>query len=181
MLPTQTLIWAPGVQASPLAEVIPSPQTDGGRVVIDKNLHVPSYETTYVIGDMAAATDSEGDPLPQLATVAVQQERYMARQIRRRLRSEPTEPIVYDDPGMMATIGRNAAVVETSIGFQVRGFVAWLMWTVLHIWELIRFRNRLSVMLDWICSSFTHDRSARLIFEAASDSSLASEPIPFHS
>lgn len=113
--------------------------------------------------------------------MAVQEGRYVARQIQRRLRSEPTEPFAYDDPGMMATIGRNAAVVETSSGFQVTGFVAWLMWTVLHIWELIGFRNRLSVMLDWIYSYFTHDRSARLIFEAASDSTLASEPTAFRS
>ena len=175
-LPTRTLIWAAGVQANTLAEALPSPKTDGGRVVVDEHLRLPGYESTYVIGDMAAATDGEGNPLPQLAPVAVQQGGYVAHQIRAHLRSEPTEPFGYNDPGMMATIGRNAAVVETSSGFQVTGFVAWLMWTVLHIWELIGFRNRLSVMLDWIYSYFTHDRSARLIFEAASDSTPASEP-----
>jgi NADH dehydrogenase len=175
-LPAQTLIWAAGVQANTLAEALPSPKTDGGRVVVDEQLRLLGYESTYVIGDMAAATDGEGDPLPQLAPVAVQEGRYVARRIQRCLRGEPTEPFAYDDPGMMATIGRNAAVVETSSGFQVTGFVAWLMWTVLHIWELIGFRNRLSVMLDWIYSYFTHDRSARLIFEAASDSTPTSEP-----
>lgn len=180
-VPTRTLIWTAGVKANPFAETIAVPQTDGGRMVVDEHLRLPDHETTYVIGDMAAATDEEGALLPQLAPVAVQQGRFVGRQIRRRLRSEPTEPFAYDDPGMMATIGRNAAVVETAGGFQVTGFVAWLMWTVLHIWELIGFRNRLSVMLDWIYSYFTHDRSARLIFEAASDSSLVSEPTPFRS
>lgn len=181
VLPTQTLIWAAGVQANPLADAIPSPQTGGGRVVVDDHLRLPGHESTYVIGDIAAATDAEGDLLPQLAPVAMQQGGYVAQQIRGRLRGEPTNPFAYDDTGMMATIGRNAAVVETPGGFQVTGFVAWMMWTVLHIWELIGFRNRLSVMLDWIYSYFTHDRSARLIFEAASDSPLTSKPTPFRS
>lgn len=113
--------------------------------------------------------------LPQLAPIAMQQGGHVADQIRRMLEEEePVEPFRYDDPGMMATIGRNAAVVQTPPGLRLAGRPAWLAWTVLHIWELIGFRNRLAVMLDWIYSYFTHDRSARLIFEAASDETPAS-------
>lgn len=179
-LATQTLIWAAGVQAHPLAEAISAPQANGGRVVVDDGLCVPEHDHAYVIGDMAAATDAEGDLLPQLASVAMQEGRHAARQVRRSLRGEPVEPFAYDDPGMMATIGRNAAVVQTPGGLRLTGFVAWVAWTVLHIWKLIGFRNRLSVMLDWIYSYFTHDRSARLIFEAAPDESHVSASDPSH-
>lgn len=115
--------------------------------------------------EMVGATDEEGRPYPQLAPVAQQQGRHAARQIQRRLAGVSTEPFEYDDPGMMATIGRNAAVVQGPGGFEQTGWIAWLLWTVLHIWELIGFRNRLAVMLDWIYSYFTYDRSARLIFD----------------
>lgn len=124
---------------------------------------------------MAGATDEEGRPYPQLASVAQQQGRHAARQIQRRLAGALTESFEYDNPGMMATIGRNEAVVQRPDGFEQTGWVAWLLWTVLHIWELIGFRNRLAVMLDWIYSYFTYDRSARLIFDERPTSRPASQ------
>jgi NADH dehydrogenase len=171
ILPTGTLIWAAGVRARPLADTLGAEQTRGGRVRVASDLSLPGASDTFVVGDMAAATDSEDRPHPQLAPVAVQQGRHAARQIQRRLGDEAPEPFKYDDPGMMAVIGRKAAVVQRPGGFTATGWLAWILWAVLHIWELIGFRNRLVVMLDWIYNYFTYDRSARLIFEGGEESS----------
>ena len=171
ILPTGTLIWAAGVRARPLADTLGAKQTRGGRVRVASDLSLPGASDTFVVGDMAAATDSEGRPYPQLAPVAVQQGRHAARQIQRRLDDEAPKTFTYDDPGMMAVIGRKAAVVQRPGGFTATGWLAWVLWAVLHIWELIGFRNRLVVMLDWIYNYFTYDRSARLIFEGGEESS----------
>jgi NADH dehydrogenase len=175
ILPAGTLIWAAGVRAGPLADTLGAEQTRGGRVRVASDLSLPDASDTFVVGDMTAATDPDGHPHPQLAPVAVQQGRHAARQIQRRLEDEESEPFRYDDPGMMAVIGRKAAVVERPGGFTATGWLAWILWAVLHIWELIGFRNRLVVMLDWIYNYFTYDRSARLIFEEDAES-----PTPVH-
>jgi len=173
--PTGTLIWAAGVRAGPLADSLGAEQTRSGRVRVASDLSLPGAPDTFVVGDMAAATDPDGQPHPQLAPVAVQQGRHAARQIQRRLDDEEPEPFTYDDPGMMAVIGRSAAVVQRPDGVTATGWLAWILWAVLHIWELIGFRNRLVVMLDWIYNYFTYDRSARLIFEEDPES-----PTPEH-
>jgi NADH dehydrogenase len=173
ILPTGTLIWAAGVRARPLADSLGAEQTRGGRVRVASDLSLPEASDTFVVGDMAAATGPDGHPHPQLAPVAVQQGRHAARQIQRRHDGQDTEPFTYDDPGMMAVIGRKAAVVERPGGFTATGWLAWILWAVLHIWELIGFRNRLVVMLDWIYNYFTYDRSARLIFEGSTDPSMS--------
>ncbi len=167
-LPTKTLIWAAGVRAASLVDALEVEQAGGGRVVVREDLSLPGRPDVFVVGDTAAATGEDGRPYPQLAPVAVQEGGHAARQIVRRLRGRDTEPFRYRDPGMMATIGRKAAVVELPGGLRFTGFGAWLLWIALHIWKLIGFRNRFSVMFDWIYNYFTYDRSTRLIFEARS-------------
>jgi NADH dehydrogenase len=96
----------------------------------------------------------------------VQEGRHVARQIERRVRGLDAAAFRYRDPGIMATIGRSAAVVELPRGIRLTGYFAWVTWLALHIWKLIGFRNRFSVMVDWVHNYFTYDRSSRLIFEA---------------
>ena len=176
-IPTRTLIWAAGVRAASLADALGVEQTPGGRIVVREDLSLPDHPDVFVVGDTAAATDGKGRPYPQLAPVAAQQGRHAARQVVRRLRGLETEPFRYRDPGSMAAIGRKAAVVELPSGVRFTGFVAWVLWTVLHVWKLIGFRNRLSVMVDWVYNYVTYDRSTRLVFEARTASDrLQPEP-----
>ena len=163
VLPTQTLIWAAGVRTPPLVEALAMEQTHGGRLVVQHNLSVPDHPDVFVIGDMAGSRDEEGRLHPQLAPVAMQGARHVARQIRRRIAGQPTTAFRYTDKGIMATIGRNAAVAELAFGLRTSGFLAWVMWLILHLVLLIGFRNRLNVLVNWAWNYFTYDRSARLI------------------
>jgi NADH dehydrogenase len=134
--------------------------------LVDVDLRVPAHPEVFVIGDLAAAHDRSGRPYPQLAPVAVQGGRHVARQIGRLLEGRGTERFRYRDRGTMATIGRNAAVAELPLGLRFRGRVAWLMWLGLHLVMLIGFRNRASVLLNWSWNYLTYDRGARLIVNA---------------
>lgn len=164
-IPTQTLIWAAGVKANPLADQLDVEQDLGGRITVDRDLTLPDCNRAFAIGDIAAATSSDGDLLPQLAPVAIQQGRHTARQIRRREAGETTEPFVYDDPGQMATIGRHDAVVELPNGIRWNGYFAWLTWVLLHIAKLIGFRNKFMVFLSWVYNYFTYGSGSRLILD----------------
>jgi NADH dehydrogenase len=166
LLRTRTLVWAAGVRAASLADALGAGQGPGGRVSVSADLSLEGHPEVFVIGDMAGPAGEDGRPYPLLATVAVQEGRHTARQIVRRVRGLDSVPFRYRDPGIMATIGRSAAVVELPRGIRLTGYVAWVAWLALHIWKLIGFRNRFSVMLDWVHNYFTYDRSARLIFEA---------------
>ncbi len=164
-VPTQTLIWAAGVKANPLAGELDLEQVGGGRIKVDDTLAVPKWDRVYVIGDMSGATDEAGDRLPQLAPVAIQQGTYVANRIKSLESGGPTRPFRYRDPGQMATIGRHAAVVELSEDFTITGYVAWVFWVFLHIAKLIGFRNKLAVFLSWVYNYFTYGSSSRLILE----------------
>ena len=163
VVPCQTLVWAAGVQANPLAATLGLPQDRGGRVVVGPDLRVPGHPDVWAIGDIAATRDRRGDLLPQLAPVAMQSGRHVARQIRRQLQARPTEPFRYVDKGTMATIGRRAAVAELPGGIRLRGALAWLAWLGLHLVFLVGKRNRLSVLLNWAWNYVTWDRGPRLI------------------
>lgn len=164
-LPTRTLIWAAGVKANPLADKLDVNQKRGGRIDIDRNLTLPEYKEVFAIGDIAAGTDQNGQLLPQLAPVAIQQGTYAAEQIQRYETGGRQKPFVYNDPGMMATIGRNDAVVELPNGLRMSGFLAWIIWVFLHIAKLVGFRNKLMVFLSWIYNYFTYGSSSRLILD----------------
>jgi NADH dehydrogenase len=171
-LPTETLIWAAGVKANPLADHLDVDQTRGGRIQVDGDLRVPARDSTFAIGDIAGARDPEGTLLPQLAPVAIQQGQHVARQIKRLEKGDVTETFEYDDPGQMATIGRHDAVVELNNGWRLSGYFAWLIWVFLHIAKLIGFRNKLMVFMSWVYNYFTYGSSSRLILDVERENDL---------
>jgi NADH dehydrogenase len=160
---TRTVIWAAGVAASPAGEWIGAIRDRVGRIAVDSYLSVPDHPEIFAIGDTALSSDGSGKPLPGVAPVAKQQGRYVGRLIKTWLRnSERIEPFRYRDYGNLATIGRKAAVIDFG-WIHLRGFVAWLIWTMAHIYFLIGFRNRIIVALNWLWAYFTFQRGARLI------------------
>lgn len=164
-IPTQTLIWAAGIRAHPLAEAVGVARERSGRLVVNPDLSVPGYPEIFAVGDVAAGRDEAGRLYPQLAPVAMQQGRHAARQILRRIKGEPTAAFSYADRGTMATIGRHAAVAEMPGRIRLKGYLAWLMWVFVHIAKLVGFRNRANVFVNWIYNYLTYDRSARLILD----------------
>jgi NADH dehydrogenase len=163
VLPCRTLIWAAGVQPSPLVATLGLERGPGGRAVVGRDLSVPDRPGVWAIGDLAAAPGPDGRPLPQLAPVAMQSGRHVARQIVRLAEGQPTEPFKYRDKGTMATIGRRAAVAELPGGIELRGGLAWLAWLGLHLVFLVGKRNRASVLLNWAWNYVTWDRGPRIL------------------
>jgi NADH:ubiquinone reductase (H+-translocating) len=161
-IPAQTLIWTAGVRVAFLVEKLDLEKGPGGRMIVKPTLQLPGYPEVYVIGDAAYLEDEKGQPLAMLATVAQQQARHVARNIHGELRERPPNPFRYKDPGLLATIGRNAAVARLA-GISFSGLLAWLIWVGLHIYRLIGFRNRLVVMLNWAWDYFFYDSQVRLI------------------
>jgi len=166
---TESIVWAAGVKASPLgkklADAIGSGVTVGraGHVSVNPDCSVPGRPELFVVGDLAGLSGSNGKPLPGVAPVAMQQGRYIANVIERRLlgKSAPG-PFGYWDKGSMATIGRKRAVADTG-KIRLTGFIAWLAWLFIHVLYLAQFSNRVLVMFQWIWNYLTRNRSARLI------------------
>jgi NADH dehydrogenase len=157
----RTVLWAAGVAASPLARSLGVPLDRAGRVRVLPDLSIPGHPETFVIGDLAIV-EQDGKPVPGLAAAAVQEGPHAARNIVRAVRGEAPEPFHYVDKGILATIGRKAAVA--SFGrVRLSGLVAWLTWLFVHIFLLIGFRNRFVVMFSWAWTYVTHQRGARLI------------------
>ena len=148
-IPSRTLIWAAGVMANLLVQQIGAPLGPQGKIKVLPTLQVPDHPEIFAIGDIAYLQDKHGQALPMLAPVAIQQGRAAGQNALRFLENAPLEPFVYKDPGTLATIGRNQAVAHIW-GLQLSGFVAWLLWVVVHIFRLIGFRNRILVMIEWI-------------------------------
>jgi NADH dehydrogenase len=165
-IPASTVLWAAGVQASSfgkvLAETIGAALDRLGRVVVEPDLSVPSHPEILVVGDLAHFAHGCASPLPGVAQVAMQQGAYAARLIRDRLRGRTPPPFRYRDYGIMATIGRHAAVADL-FGFRFAGYLAWLLWLCVHLVQLVQFENRLLVFAQWAWSYFTFNRAARLI------------------
>ena len=161
VIPARTLIWAAGVQAVSLTARLGLPTARQGRVPVMPTLEVQQHPEIYVIGD-AAYLEAAGAPLPMMAPVAIQMALTAARNIQRRIAGQQPAAFDYRDPGSLATIGRNAAVAYIyGIGFT--GFPAWVVWLVVHIIQLIGFRNKLFVLLNWAWDYFFYERAARLI------------------
>jgi NADH dehydrogenase len=157
-----TVLWAAGVQASPIGACFVGERERDGRVRVEPDLSVRGYPTVFIAGDMAMFTHQTGKPLPGVAQAAKQLGTHAARNALRRLAGEPTRTFRYRDPGNLATIGRHSAIAD--FGFlRLSGYLGWLFWVFLHIAFLIGFRNRLSVMLQWAISYLTYQRSVRLI------------------
>src|SRR5262245_42103047 len=161
VIPAQTVLWAAGVAASPLAKSLGVPLDRVGRVTPQPTLALAEQPRVYVVGDLCAFTEN-GKPLPGVAQVAMQQGTHAARNILHAIRNEPQTPFHYRDYGVMATIGRNAAVGDI-FGLTISGFFGWLFWIFLHIFWLIGFRNRFIVITEWAWAYFTQQRRVRLI------------------
>jgi NADH dehydrogenase len=161
VIPARTAIWAAGVRAAPLNGRLGLPPGRQGRIAVEPTLQVPGHPEVYIIGD-AAYREENGEALPMVAPVAIQMGRHAALNIRNTERGKPLMPFRYRDQGTLATIGRNAAVCNV-YGVQARGFPAWVMWLGIHIVQLIGFRNKLFVLLNWAWDYFFYERAARLI------------------
>ena len=167
-IPTRTVIWAAGVNASPLARMLAEQagvEVDrAGRLAVEGDLSVPGHPEALAVGDMVSVRQPDGSALvlPGVAPVAMQQGRHAARVIADRLAGREPKPFHYTDKGNLATIGRARAVADVK-GVHLSGFIAWVTWLVVHLWYLIGFQNRLLVVIRWAVSFFTHGRGARLI------------------
>jgi NADH:ubiquinone reductase (H+-translocating) len=150
------------LRASPVAEWLGAESDRAGRVKVKADLSVPAHPDIFVIGDAAAAAGSDGKPLPGIAPVAKQQGRYVANLLRARIEGRTPPAFRYRDLGAMATIGRKRAVAHME-PFKVSGFVAWLLWSLAHIYFLIGFRNRLRFAMNWGWNYVTFRRGTRLI------------------
>lgn len=161
-IPTRTVLWAAGVQASPLGASLGAPRDAAGRIEVAPDLSVPGRPEVFVIGDLASMT-TDGEPVPGVAQAALQGGRHVARIIASEVAGRPARPpFRYHDKGNMATIGRASAVVATK-RFARYGLLAWLLWWVVHITFIVGFRNRFLVMLQWAWSWLSFKRGARLI------------------
>jgi len=161
-LPARTIVWAAGVKASPAAAWLGAARDRAGRVKVAADLSVPGHADIFVIGDAAAAAGPDGKPLPGIAPVAKQQGRYVANVLTARAAGRIPPPFRYRDFGSMATIGRKRAVAQIGT-FKATGLVAWLLWSLAHIYFLIGFRNRLAVAMNWCWNYVTFQRGTRLI------------------
>ena len=159
----RTVLWAAGVTSSPLGAELGVPLDRGGRVLVEPDLSVPGHPEVFVVGDLCAF-QQDGEWLPGVAQPAIQEGQHAARNALRRLAGEPTAPFRYKDKGIMATIGRAAAVARVG-RLEFAGLPAWLLWVSIHIWYLIGFRNRLVVMLEWAWAYFAFARNARVIID----------------
>ena len=157
----ETVLWAAGVAASPLAKTLGVPLDRIGRVTPEPTLALAAHPGIFVVGDICAFVQ-DGKPLPGVAQVAMQQGARAGRNIRRAIQGQGLEPFRYHDYGIMATIGRGSAVGDV-FGLKISGFFAWLFWIFLHIFWLIGFRNRFVVMTEWAWAYFSLQRRVRLI------------------
>jgi len=162
LLPAEVVLWAAGVAASPLGTALETPLDRAGRVFVEPDLSIPGHREVFVIGDLATMNDEHGQPLPGVAPVAMQQGKFVARQIAADLEESPRERFRYLDKGSLATIGRASAIAQFG-KIHLSGFIAWLSWLFIHILFLIGFRNRVLVMIQWASSYLTFQRGARLI------------------
>lgn len=162
---TTTILWAAGVASNPLNKKIGVELDRQGRIIVNPDTSIPGHSNIFVIGDQAHFEAGRGFPLPGLAPVAMQQGRFVAKNIIREIHNKPrNEFFVYVDKGQMATIGRSRAVGMFK-GLQFHGFTAWMAWLIVHIYYLIGFKNRLLVLFLWAWTYLTFRRGARLIID----------------
>lgn len=162
-IPSEVTVWAAGVRGEPAIAKLNIPQ-ENGRVAVDPTMQVTNYPYVFAIGDAAGAKGSDGRFLPMVAPVAMQQARFVAKQIARLTSQKPLEKFKYIDKGSMATIGRHKAVVEVK-GIRIGGVIAWYMWLWLHLFYLLGGRNKIGTMADWTWNYLTFDRGNRHIMD----------------
>ncbi len=156
------VLWATGVAASPIGKMLGVETDNAGRVFVEPDLAIPGKPNVFVIGDMASIKQESGEPVPGVSPAAMQMGTVTAKNILADLKGGDRKIFTYVDKGTMATIGRSKAIAEFA-GLKFKGIIAWLMWLGLHVFFLIGFRNRFSVMASWFWAYLTRERSARLI------------------
>ena len=164
-IPAGTIIWAAGVAANPVSRLLGIELARGGRIPVGSDLSLAGHPNVFAIGDIAL---SPGEPLPQVAQPAIQGGSHVAKVIAGRLEGRTIPPFRYRDKGSMATIGRNQAVAELPYGLRFHGIIGWLMWLGLHLIELMGFRNRANVFVNWAWNYLTYDRGSRLLLDKPS-------------
>ena len=157
-----TVLWAAGVAASPLGRTLGVSVDGAGRVRIEPDLTLPGSPNVFVIGDLSVLNDERGQPLPGVAQVAIQMGQHAVKNILRSIEGQPLRAFRYKDLGNMATIGRNSAIADFGT-FTLKGYIAWLAWLFVHIMNLIGFRNRIVVLVQWAWAYFSYQRAIRLI------------------
>jgi NADH:ubiquinone reductase (H+-translocating) len=173
---SQSVFWAAGNAASPLARTLDAPLDPVGRVLVEPDLSVPGDPRVFVVGDLAAVRQGEGQWVPGVAPAAMQMGRHAARSIAAIIAGAPTPPFRYVNKGDLATIGRHKAVASFGGGkLRVAGYTAWFLWLFIHIMYLVGFRNRISVMLQWAYNYIFFERGVRLITETE-DASMSRHP-----
>lgn len=170
ILPTNSVVWAAGLQAAPLLAKLPVPKDRAGRLQVAPDCSLPGHPNVFAIGDCVALTDAKGQQVPGVAQGAIQMGAYVAKIITTELdaatRNVPAparKPFAYFDKGSMATIGRARAVAQVG-PLRFGGFIAWLMWLGLHLVFLVGLRNRLAVLLQWFYAYVVYRRGARIIW-----------------
>jgi len=164
VLPSEITIWAAGVKGSDAMTQLSLP-VSGNRVVVEPTMQVKNYPNIWALGDIAGALGKDGSPLPMVAPVAIQQGKFIAKQIARLSSSKELKEFKYLDKGSMATIGRNKAVVEVK-GIKLSGPIAWLIWVALHLFYLLGGRNKITTIADWTWNYLTFDRGNRHIMDS---------------
>lgn len=163
---TANVLWGAGVRATGMGRILtdedPARLGRGGKVIVSADLTLPGYPEIFVVGDLASFTHQTGAPLPAIAPVAMSQGKYVARLIKNRLGNRATSPYRYFNKGILATIGRAAAVADFG-WIRFSGFVAWVLWLFVHLMYLAGFENRLLVFIQWAWNYLTFNRGARLI------------------
>jgi NADH dehydrogenase len=164
VIPSEITIWAAGVKGSDAMAQLNLP-TAGNRVAVDPTMQVKNYPNIWALGDIAAAIGKDGNTLPMVAPVAIQQGKFIAKQIMRLAKNQKLENFKYLDKGSMATIGRNKAVVQVK-SLKISGALAWLIWLWLHLFYLLGGRNKIGTMADWTWNYLTFDRGNRHIMDS---------------
>ena len=171
------ILWAAGVEASGLSKIVADAADislqRGGRVPVGPDLSVGKYHNVFAIGDISWCAGEDGSPLPGVAPVAIQQGKYVAKQIAKHIDGDQRQPFRYRDPGSLATIGRRAAVAEIA-GFKFSGYFAWVVWALIHVLQISLLENRMMVFLQWVWNYVTLNRSARLITSYSDESAAPS-------
>jgi NADH dehydrogenase len=178
VIESANVLWTAGIEAVPLTRSLGVARDRAGRVVVEPDLTVPGRGEVMVLGDAAAVTNPDGTPVPGIAPAAIQMGAYAADRIGRLLRGEAApERFVYRDRGMMATIGRKAAVVVMG-RLQLTGVLAWVTWLFVHLVFLIGLRNKITVVTHWVWAYVTYQRGARIIFGRGGDEPRPAAPGP---
>jgi len=169
MIPSRTVLWAAGVQVPEVPGLHHAEKGRGGRLAVDRHSRLTGYDNIYVIGDMAFMTeDAYPNGHPQVAQPAIQQAKLLAKNLIRSSNNQPMKPFSYRDKGSMATIGRNKAVADV-FGLHLGGFVAWLIWILVHLMAIVGTKNRFFIFLNWAWNYLTYDQSLRLIIRTRAD------------